>query len=112
MPIFKYKAMNSSGREVNSEIVAASGEDAIGQIRAKGLFPTSVKHKSSQPPENVVRTSKGKLRVPVDPSEGDHFPQAERRSISINFPTSAVPYMLIMFVLGAIFGFVVGHVVH
>lgn len=45
MPNFQYEAMNSSGQEVKDVIEAASSEEAIAKIRAKGYFPTKVREK-------------------------------------------------------------------
>lgn len=48
MPTFAFEAMNSSGQEVKDEIEAASSEEAIAKIRAKGYFPTRVKEKAGK----------------------------------------------------------------
>jgi type IV pilus assembly protein PilC len=47
MPTFTFEAMNSSGQEVKDDIDAASSEEAIQKIRAKGYFPTKVKEKAA-----------------------------------------------------------------
>lgn len=39
---FPYEALNSSGQTVQSEIYAASHEDAVSKIRSLGYFPTEV----------------------------------------------------------------------
>src|SRR3954469_22132883 len=48
MPTYAFDAMNSSGQEVKEEIDAASSEEAISKIRAKGYFPTRVKEKAAK----------------------------------------------------------------
>ena len=48
MPTFAYEAMNSSGQEVKEEIDAASSDEAIVKIRAKGYFPTKVREKAAK----------------------------------------------------------------
>ena len=47
MPTFAYEAMNSSGQEVKDELEAASSDEAIVKIRAKGYFPTKVREKAA-----------------------------------------------------------------
>ncbi|MCW8131953.1 MAG: type II secretion system F family protein [Planctomycetota bacterium] len=42
MPTFVYEAMDSQGKEVKSEIEAASEKDANDKIRASNLYPTKV----------------------------------------------------------------------
>lgn len=42
MPRFKFAAMDAKGAETEGTIDAATQAEAIGQIRAKGLFPTRV----------------------------------------------------------------------
>ncbi len=48
MPTFAYEAMNSSGQEVKEEVEAASSDEAIVKIRAKGYFPTKVREKAAK----------------------------------------------------------------
>src|SRR5215212_2444022 len=48
MPTYAFDAMNSSGQEVKEEVEAASSEEAIAKIRAKGYFPTRVKEKAAK----------------------------------------------------------------
>ena len=43
MPQFVYTAMNARGKEMKGKINAASEEAAIADLKAKGLFPTSIK---------------------------------------------------------------------
>jgi type IV pilus assembly protein PilC len=48
MATYAFEAMNSSGQEVKDEIDAASSEEAIAKIRAKGFFPTKVREKAAK----------------------------------------------------------------
>jgi type IV pilus assembly protein PilC len=48
MPTYAFEAMNSSGQEVKEEIEAASSDEAIVKIRAKGYFPTKVREKAGK----------------------------------------------------------------
>lgn len=48
MATYAFEAMNSSGQEVKDEIEAASSEEAIAKIRAKGFFPTKVREKAAK----------------------------------------------------------------
>jgi len=48
MPIFQFEAMNSQGQVVKDEVDAASTEEAIQKIRARKLFPTSIKEKKGK----------------------------------------------------------------
>lgn len=41
--VFRYEAMSCKGEEVKGEVTSKTVEEAINQIREKGLFPTSVK---------------------------------------------------------------------
>ena len=43
MPQYSYTAMNAHGKEIKGKINAASEEAAILDLKAKGLFPTSIK---------------------------------------------------------------------
>ncbi|MBR7119873.1 MAG: type II secretion system F family protein [Lentisphaeria bacterium] len=43
MPQYTYTAMNAQGKELKGKINAASEEAAIADLKAKGLFPTSIK---------------------------------------------------------------------
>ncbi|MFO0894612.1 MAG: type II secretion system F family protein [Phycisphaerales bacterium] len=43
MPSFAYEALNSAGKSQKGTIEASTSEDAIKQIKAQGLFPTSVR---------------------------------------------------------------------
>jgi type IV pilus assembly protein PilC len=42
MPTFQYRALDSSGNEVQSVVEALSNQEAISKVRNKGLFPTKV----------------------------------------------------------------------
>lgn len=48
MPTYAFEAMNSSGQEVKDEIEAASSEEAIAKIRARGYFPTRVRERAAK----------------------------------------------------------------
>jgi type IV pilus assembly protein PilC len=48
MATFAFEAMNSSGQEVKDVIEAATHEEAIAKIRAKGFFPTKVREKTAK----------------------------------------------------------------
>jgi type IV pilus assembly protein PilC len=48
MATYAFEAMNSSGQEVKDEIEAATSEEAIAKIRAKGFFPTKVREKAAK----------------------------------------------------------------
>lgn len=48
MAIFQFEAMNSQGQAVKDELEAATQDDAIQKIRARKLFPTSVKEKKTR----------------------------------------------------------------
>jgi len=45
MAVFQFEAMNSQGQAVKDELEAGNQDDAIQKIRARKLFPTSVKEK-------------------------------------------------------------------
>ncbi|MDP7636408.1 MAG: type II secretion system F family protein [Phycisphaerae bacterium] len=45
MPTFTYEAMNSVGQPVKGNVEAASSDEAIAKVRAKGNFPTKIKKK-------------------------------------------------------------------
>ncbi|HIJ66864.1 MAG TPA: type II secretion system F family protein [Planctomycetes bacterium] len=47
MPIFKYDALDSKGKEVRAEIEALSNKEAISKIRKQGLIPTRVRSKGA-----------------------------------------------------------------
>ena len=42
MPTFQYEAVNASGKSTKGTIEASSREDAQGQLKGQGMFPTSV----------------------------------------------------------------------
>jgi len=60
MSTFQFEAMNSQGQVVKDEVEALNTEEAIQKIRARKLFPTSIKEKiivnfdSSNKPTDVV----------------------------------------------------------
>jgi len=47
MPVFKYDALDTKGKEVKAEIEALSNKEAISKIRKKGLIPTKVRSKGA-----------------------------------------------------------------
>ena len=48
MATFVFEAMNNQGQAIKDEIDAASTEDAIAKIRARGFFPTNVREKGGK----------------------------------------------------------------
>ena len=48
MSSYAYEAMDTHGKEVKSEIDAASEADALDKIRAQNLFPTKVNLKGGK----------------------------------------------------------------
>jgi type IV pilus assembly protein PilC len=48
MSLYQFEAMNSQGQAVKDELEATSQEEAIEKIRARKLFPTSVKEKKTK----------------------------------------------------------------
>ena len=42
MPIFKYKGYTSSGDDVTGSVEASGYNDAVGRVRAEGIFPVTV----------------------------------------------------------------------
>jgi len=48
MPVFTYEAMNSVGQPIKGEIDAATSEEAITKVRAKGEFPTKIREKAGK----------------------------------------------------------------
>jgi general secretion pathway protein F len=42
MPIFKYKAYNTSGREVSGELEAVSAKEAVQSLKKDGLYPKGI----------------------------------------------------------------------
>ena len=43
MPVFKYEALNESGKPQKGTINASTSEEAIARIRSQGFFPTTVR---------------------------------------------------------------------
>ena len=60
MPVFQYVAMNTSGQEVKDEIDAATAEEAVQKIRARGQYPTKVKQKVEKKVKLGKKKGKGK----------------------------------------------------
>ena len=54
MPVFQFEAMNSQGQVVKDEVDAASTEEAIQKIRARKLFPTSIKEKKGKGQKGAI----------------------------------------------------------
>ena len=48
MPVFAYEAMNASGQEVKDQVEAASSDEAIQKIRARGQYPTKVREQAAK----------------------------------------------------------------
>ena len=64
MPQYTYTAMNAQGKELKGRINAASEEAAIIDLKAKGLFPTSIKAAAA----TTVKKKKGSgLNVALGP---------------------------------------------
>lgn len=55
MPIFKYKGYRGSGDDVTGSVEASGLNDAVGKVRAEGIFPVAVS-------ESGVSAKKGLLR--------------------------------------------------
>lgn len=64
MPTYTYEAMNASGQEVKDSIEAASNEEAIKLIRAKGYFPTKVKEKAAKKTAKKKKGGEETMLVP------------------------------------------------
>jgi hypothetical protein len=56
MPTFQYEAMTSAGKPQNGTINAQNRDDAIAQIKAQGLFPSSVHDASKKDDERSCFT--------------------------------------------------------
>ena len=63
MPTFAYEAMNSSGATEKGAVEAATSDEAIQQIRSKGLFPTSVREQKVKSGARADRGTKGTRKV-------------------------------------------------
>ena len=48
MPVFAFEAVDNNGQKVRSDVTANSKDDAIKQIRQKGLRPTRIDQKKSE----------------------------------------------------------------
>ena len=59
MPIFTYRALDSQGQEVRSEIDADNSDDALNKLRSQNLFPTSVKEKTGKKSGPKQRSAAG-----------------------------------------------------
>lgn len=58
MPIFKYQAMNSKGKQVSGTIEAESSIEAINKLRENSFFPTSVSETTAAKGESVTAKKK------------------------------------------------------
>jgi len=76
MPIFTYRALNSQGQEVKSEIEAKSSEDAASKLREQKLFPTSVKEKTAK------RLPGAKAAGPTQRKKGLVFGKVKTKQLS------------------------------
>lgn len=65
MPVFQYRALDSSGTEVKAEIEALSSKEAISKIRNKGLFPTKVRAMGAGKKVKTGAAAKPKRRRPT-----------------------------------------------
>src|SRR6266404_3135247 len=64
MPRFSYVALDSRGQESTGSVEAASTNEAIGQLRQAGYFPTSVYEESKGGPgEKTAKRSTATLRA-------------------------------------------------
>ncbi len=59
MATFLYEAMNQTGQEIKDQIEASSAEDALEQIRNRGLFPTRIKEKGGKKKGAAAGKKKG-----------------------------------------------------
>jgi len=74
MPTFTYEAMNSVGQPIKGEIEAATSEEAITKVRAKGEFPTKIKEKAAR------RGAKG-AQAPQAGAGAGGRPGSKRRTV-------------------------------
>jgi type IV pilus assembly protein PilC len=62
MPSFAYLALDAQGRQVSEYVDAANQSEAINSLRAKGLFPTSVKEQARG---TKPKAGKGAAKAPA-----------------------------------------------
>ena len=66
MAVFAYEAVNVNGQKVRQEVEAKSKEDAIKQLRSKGLRPTKVALKPGTARKSQAARSKKKKKKLID----------------------------------------------
>lgn len=77
MPTFQYRAIDSSGNEVNSVVEALSNKEAISKVRNKGLYPTLVTSKAE--PKKVKVKAVQRKRRPTGRVKSKHVCQFARQ---------------------------------
>jgi len=84
MPRFQYIALDSRGRESTGLVEAASTNDAIGQLRQAGFFPTNVyeEGKGGRPETKAARRAAKAARVaqPQEKARASFFFSAKKLS--------------------------------
>jgi type IV pilus assembly protein PilC len=82
MATYTYRALNSQGQEVKSEIEAGSSDEALNKLRARNLFPTSVKEKAGKraaPKAGAVAAPKQKKTMTIGGVKAKHLAQFTRQ---------------------------------
>ncbi|HKP02047.1 MAG TPA: type II secretion system F family protein [Chthoniobacterales bacterium] len=90
MPRYAYVALDSRGQESTGLVEAASTNEAIGQLRQKGYFPTNVSEDGTGGP---TKTQKARGRTKTPRSEG----KISRRNIVLFRRRSVKPKTLMIF---------------
>jgi len=61
MPRYNYVALDARGQEASGLVEAASSNEAIGQLRQAGYFPTSVNEEAKSGPNGKVSRRAAKM---------------------------------------------------
>src|SRR5437762_11744104 len=81
MPRYNYVALDARGQEASGLVEAASPNDAIGQLRQAGYFPTSVYEEAKSGPNGKVPRRAAKMAGATKPRAKTNIVLFQRKTI-------------------------------
>ena len=83
MPTYRYNAMDGEGRQTRGTLSATDEHDAGGQLKARGLFPTTVTQASAQNRDAAAARGRGARIAPGSHPRSPFWqPRLKRKALS------------------------------
>src|SRR5882724_4737818 len=81
MPRYNYVALDARGQEASGLVEAASPNEAIGQLRQAGYFPTSVNEEAKSGPNGKIPRRAAKTAQPTRPRAKTNIVLFQRKTV-------------------------------